>query len=92
MSAPASTPTTPPRADAPTAGESQKAADPAAAVDHGDITQGAPEPVVLSGEEKAAQNRRNIAIALGLVAFVALVFVITLVRLKDQVFDRGAYG
>jgi hypothetical protein len=39
----------------------------------------------LSAEEKRARGRRNVAIALTLAAFVVLVFVITLVRLKEQV-------
>ncbi len=35
-----------------------------------------------------ARNGRNIALALGLVAFVALVFVVTLVRLGANVGNR----
>lgn len=34
--------------------------------------------------EGRARGRRNVAIALALLAFVALLFVLTLVRLKDQ--------
>ncbi len=36
-------------------------------------------------DEQRARGRRNVAIALTLAAFVLLVFVITLVRLKEQV-------
>ena len=42
-------------------------------------------------EDEAAQRARrgrNVAIALGLVAFVVLVFVITIVRLGGNVVDR----
>lgn len=39
-------------------------------------------------DEKRARNRRSLAIALGLVAFVVLVFVVTIVRLGGNVADR----
>jgi hypothetical protein len=39
----------------------------------------------LTPEELKARKRRNIAIALGLVAFMALVFVTTLLRLQANV-------
>ena len=40
------------------------------------------------GREAAkARGRRNLALALGLVAFVILTFVVTLVRLGSHVFD-----
>jgi hypothetical protein len=37
---------------------------------------------VLSSEQTRARNRRNLWIALSIAAFMALVFVITLVRLQ----------
>ncbi len=37
----------------------------------------------LSDDEVRARQRRNVIIALSLVAFVALVFVITLTKLRD---------
>lgn len=37
----------------------------------------------LSDEEVRARGRRNVIIALALLAFVALVFVITLTKLRD---------
>ena len=39
----------------------------------------------LTPEELKARKRRNMAIALGLVAFMALVFVTTLLRLQANV-------
>ena len=39
----------------------------------------------LTPEELKARKRRNLAIALGLVAFMALVFVTTLLRLQANV-------
>ena len=39
----------------------------------------------LSDEEVRARNRRNLVIALALLAFVALVFVISIVQLKTGV-------
>lgn len=36
----------------------------------------------------AARNRRSLAIALGLIAFVAIVFTVTLVRLQGAVLNR----
>jgi len=39
--------------------------------------------VKLSDDEVRARQRRNVIIALSLVAFVALVFVITLTKLRD---------
>lgn len=39
-------------------------------------------------EAAAARRRRNIALAIGLVAFVILVFVVTLVRLGANVAQR----
>jgi hypothetical protein len=38
---------------------------------------------------KKARRGRNIALALGLVAFVALVFVVTIARLGGHVADHG---
>lgn len=42
----------------------------------------------LSAEEQAARKRRSLVIALGLVGFLALVFVITLVRLGPDALSR----
>lgn len=39
-------------------------------------------------DETRARNRRSLVIALGLVAFVVLVFVVTIVRLGGNVADR----
>ena len=41
--------------------------------------------VKLSDEDVRARNRRNLVIALALLAFVTLVFVITIVQLKTGV-------
>lgn len=43
------------------------------------------EHYTLSPEEKKARKRRSIAIALGVVAFVALVYLITMLRLAQNV-------
>jgi hypothetical protein len=42
----------------------------------------------LTPEEKA-RNGRNIALALGLAAFVVIVFIVTLVRLGGSVIERS---
>jgi len=42
----------------------------------------------LTPEEKA-RNGRNIALGLGLAAFVILVFIVTIVRLGGNVLDRS---
>lgn len=39
----------------------------------------------LSDEEVRARGRRNVIIALALLAFVALVFVITMTKLRDGI-------
>jgi len=49
----------------------------------------APRPYVPTPEEARARNKRSIAIALGLVAFIILVFVITVVRLGGNVATRS---
>jgi hypothetical protein len=46
------------------------------------------EMVRLTPEEQKARNRRNLWIAVCLVAFMVLVFVVTLARLKAGVLDR----
>lgn len=46
------------------------------------------EPVVLTPEELAARKRRNLWIALSIAAFVVLVFLITLAKLKAGVLER----
>lgn len=43
----------------------------------------------LPPEQASARKRRNVVIALGLIGFVALVFVITLVRLQGHVVERS---
>lgn len=43
---------------------------------------------VLTPEEKA-RNGRNIALGLGLAAFVVIVFVVTIVRLGGNVLERS---
>lgn len=42
----------------------------------------------LTPEEKA-RNGRNIALGLGLAAFVVIVFIVTIVRLGGNVIDRS---
>jgi hypothetical protein len=42
-----------------------------------------------SPEAARARRRRSIAIALSLAAFVVLVFIVTLVRIKGHVADPG---
>ncbi len=42
----------------------------------------------LTAEEKA-RNGRNIALGLGLAAFVVIVFIVTIVRLGGNVLDRS---
>jgi cell division protein FtsB len=46
------------------------------------------ETVQLTPEQEKARKRRNLWIALSLAAFMVLVFVITLARLKAGVLDR----
>jgi len=46
------------------------------------------ETVKLTPEQEKARKRRNLVIALGIAAFMALVFVITLTRLQAGVLDR----
>ncbi len=43
----------------------------------------------LSAEEERARGRRNIAIALGVVAFIILVFLTTFFRLAESVQGAG---
>ena len=47
--------------------------------------QASGDNVQLSPEEEAARNKRNIAIAWSLVAFMVLVFAITVMRLSQNV-------
>lgn len=51
--------------------------------------EGEAEFVVLTEEQKAARNRRNRAIALGLFVFVGLIFVTTMIRLASN-YNAGA--
>ncbi len=48
----------------------------------------APEVVKLTPEEEAARKKRNVWIALGLFAFMVLVFFVTLAKIKAGVLDR----
>lgn len=48
----------------------------------------APEVVKLTPEEEAARKKRNVWIALGLFAFMVLVFFVTLAKMKAGVLDR----
>jgi hypothetical protein len=50
------------------------------------IQETSPRP--LTPEEARARGRRNLAIALGLLAFVALVFLVTVFHLKGSVAER----
>lgn len=45
--------------------------------------------IVLTPEQIAARKRRNMFIALSIVAFVVLVFAITLVQMKAGILDRA---
>ena len=47
------------------------------------------DPLRESEAARKARRGRNIALALGLVAFVALVFVVTIARLGGHVADHG---
>jgi hypothetical protein len=47
-----------------------------------------PAPAQLSDTELAARKRRNLWIALGLAAFIGLVFAITIVHLGGDVMKR----
>lgn len=50
---------------------------------------GPEDSVVLTEAQINARKKRNAAIALGLVAWVVLIFVVTMVRLQDGVLLRG---
>ncbi|MEO1039345.1 MAG: hypothetical protein AAFX09_07340 [Pseudomonadota bacterium] len=52
---------------------------------------GAPDSVTLSPAEEAARKRRNRMIALGLVGFIALIFLTTVVRLSTN-YNSGPGG
>jgi len=47
------------------------------------------EPLIMTPEELKARKRRNMWIALAIVAFVALVFLITLTKLRDGLVMGG---
>jgi hypothetical protein len=47
------------------------------------------ETVKLSPEEEAARKRRNLMIALGLAAFIGLIFITTVVRMSSN-YNAGA--
>lgn len=44
-----------------------------------------PRPIRLTPDEQAARNRRNVALALGLVAFIVVVFTVTVLRLSANI-------
>ncbi len=46
------------------------------------------DTIKLTPQEEKARNRRNLWIALALVGFVVLVFVITLAKMKAGILDR----
>lgn len=48
-----------------------------------------PKVVKLSPEEETARKRRNFMIGLGLVAFIALIFLTTMVRMSSN-YNAGA--
>ncbi|WP_199200567.1 hypothetical protein [Alkalicaulis satelles] len=50
-----------------------------------------PDTVRLTPEEEAARKRRNLAIALGLGAFIVLIFLVTMVRLTTS-WNTGVTG
>lgn len=52
--------------------------------------QASGEHVPLSPEEEAARKKRNVAIAWSLVAFMVLVFAITVMRLSQNIAGGGA--
>ena len=45
-------------------------------------------PTPLTPEQARARGRRNLAIAFGLVAFVVLIFLVTVFQLKGSVLER----
>ena len=49
-----------------------------------------PETVTLSPDEVKARKRRNLWIALSIAAFVVLVFLITMVKVKNGIIAGGA--
>lgn len=47
-------------------------------------------PVQLTPEQLNARNRRNVFIALGLVAFIVLIFTTTFLRMQRNLAERNA--
>ncbi len=47
-------------------------------------------PVYLTPEQLAARSKRNLWIALGLVAFIVLIFSTTFLRMQQNLADRTA--
>lgn len=47
-------------------------------------------PVYLTPEQLAARSKRNLWIALGLVAFIVLIFTTTFLRMQQNLADRTA--
>jgi hypothetical protein len=48
------------------------------------------EPLIMTPEELAARKRRNLWIALSIGAFIVLVFLITMVKVKDGILAGAA--
>ena len=53
--------------------------------------ENAPETVKLSPAEEVARKKRNLMIAVGLVAFIVLIFLTTVVRMSSN-YNAGAGG
>ena len=47
------------------------------------------DPMDESGAARRARRARNIALALGLIAFVVVVYLVTIVRIGGHVADHG---
>ncbi|MBX3529186.1 MAG: hypothetical protein KF849_01180 [Rhizobiaceae bacterium] len=48
-----------------------------------------PELVELTDTQRKAQRRRSIAIALALVAFIVVIYVLTIVRMGPAILERA---
>lgn len=58
-------------------------------VDHSEQSEPATSVAALSEAEKKKLNQRNLAIALGLGAFIVVVFLVTILRLGGSVAERS---
>lgn len=52
------------------------------------MTPETPEIRPLTAEERAAQKKRNVWLAFALLGFLVLVFIITIVRIRDGIYWR----